>query len=215
MPKALFLSCTLKKSPEPSNTEALMRESMGIFEQAGFETELVRFVDHPVAFSVQADEGAGSVWGRDDAWPQIFEKVMAADAVVIGSPIWLGNPSSVCIQLIERLYAHSSETNEKDQYVYYNKVGGCIVTGNEDGGKFVSSRVLYGLQHIGFTVPPGADSYWVGEAGPGPSYMEAGRGNDFTKKTLRIMTWNMIHFARALAERPIPAEGNTVASGTH
>src|SRR3712207_6629299 len=153
MLKALFLSCTLKKSPEPSHTEALMRESMGVFEQAGFETELVRFVDHPIAFSVQVDEGPGTVWGRDDAWPQIFEKVMGANAVVIGSPIWLGQPSSVCIQLLERLYAHSSDTNEKDQFIFYNKVGGCIVTGNEDGGKFVSSRVLYGLQHIGFTIP--------------------------------------------------------------
>src|SRR3712207_1212484 len=188
MLKALFLSCTLKKSPEPSHTEALMRESMGVFEQAGFETEMVRFVDLPIAFGVDKDMGG------DDAWPGVFEKVMAANAMGIGSPIWLGNPSSVCIQLLERLYAHSSDTNEKGQYVYYNKVGGCVVTGNEDGGKFVSSRVLYSLQHIGFTVPPGADSYWVGEAGPGPSYMEAGGENDFTKQKPRVMTWDPIHF---------------------
>jgi multimeric flavodoxin WrbA len=206
MLKALFLGCSLKKSPEASHTEALMRESMGIFEQAGFETELVRVVDRSLAFGVEKDMGEG------DGWPPLFEKVMAANAVVIGSPIWLGNPSSVCIQLLERLYAHSSDTNEKGQYIYYNKVGGAVVTGNEDGGKFVSSRILYSLQHIGFTVPPGADSYWVGEAGPGPSYMEAGRANDFTKTTLRLMTWNLIHFARMLAERPIPAEGNTVPS---
>jgi multimeric flavodoxin WrbA len=210
MLKALFLNGSLKKSPEPSHTEALMRESMGIFEGAGFETEMVRFVDYPVAFGVDKDMGPGSVWGEADAWPHIFGKVMAANAVVIGSPIWIGNPSSACIQLLERLYAHSSDTNEKGQYIYYNKVGGCVVTGNEDGGKFVSSRILYSLQHIGFTVPPGADSYWVGEAGPGPSYMEAGRANDFTKTTLRLMSWNLIHFARMLAERPIPAEGNTV-----
>lgn len=203
MPKALFLNCTLKKAPEPSHTEALMRESMAIFEGAGFATEMVRMVDHPVAFGVQADMGGG------DAWPGIYEKVRAAHAVVIGSPIWLGNPSSVCIQLLERLYAHSSDTNERGQYVYYDQVGGCVVTGNDDGGKFVSSRILYSLQHIGFTVPPGADCYWVGEAGPGPSYMEAGRTSEFTNKTLRIMSWNLIHFARMLAERPIPAEGNT------
>ena len=210
MLKALFLSCTLKKSPEPSNTEALMRESMGIFEGAGFETEMIRVVDYPVGFGVEKDLGEGAVWGQADAWPRLFAKVMAAHAVVVGSPIWIGNPSSACIQLLERLYAHSSDTNEKGQYIYYNKVGGCVVTGNEDGGKFVSSRILYSLQHIGFTVPPGADSYWVGEAGPGPSYMEAGRTNDFTNTTLRIMSWNLIHFARMLAERPIPAEGNTV-----
>jgi multimeric flavodoxin WrbA len=146
--------------------------------------------------------------GEGDAWPAIFDKVMAAQALVIGSPIWLGNPSSACIQLLERLYAHSSDTNAAGQYVYYNKVGGCVVTGNDDGGKFVASRVLYSLQHIGFTLPPAVDSYWVGEAGPGPSFIEAG-GNAFTAKTLRIMTWNLIHFARALAERPIPAQGNT------
>lgn len=202
--KALFLNCTLKKSPEPSNTEALMRDSATIFQAQGFETEMIRFVDHPIAFGVQEDMGAG------DAWPSIFDKVMAAQAVVIGSPIWLGNPSSVCIQLLERLYAHSSDPNAVGQYVYYNKVGGSVVTGNDDGGKFVASRVLFSLQHIGFTIPPGADCYWTGEAGPGPSYIEAGGANDFTRKTLRIMTWNLIHFARALAERPIPAQGNTI-----
>ena len=200
--KALFVNCTLKKSPEPSNTEALMRQSMAIFESEGFETEMVRFVDHPIAYGVEKDMGEG------DAWPALFDKVMAAQALVIGSPIWLGNPSSACIQLLERLYAHSSDTNAAGQYIYYNKVGGCVVTGNDDGGKFVGSRVLYSLQHIGFTLPPAVDSYWVGEAGPGPSYIEAG-GNEFTAKTLRIMTWNLIHFARALAERPIPAQGNT------
>ena len=210
MLKALFLNGTLKKSPAPSNTEALMRESMGIFDGAGFETEMIRLVDYPVGFGVEKDLGKGAVWGEADAWPRLFDKVMEAHVVVVGSPIWIGNPSSACIQLLERLYAHSSDTNEKGQYIYYNKVGGCVVTGNEDGGKFVASRVLFSLQHIGFTVPPGADSYWVGEAGPGPSYMEAGRTNDFTKTTLRIMTWNLIHFARMLAERPIPAEGNTV-----
>lgn len=202
MLKALFLNCTLKRSPEPSHTEALMRESMAIFDGAGFATEVVRMADHPIAFGVQPDMGEG------DGWPAIAAKVKAAHAVVIGSPIWLGNPSSVCIQLLERLYAHSSETNAAGQYVFYNQVGGCVVTGNDDGGKFVSSRILYSLQHIGFTVPPGADCYWVGEAGPGPSYMEAGRGSAFTQKTLRIMSWNLIHFARMLAERPIPAEGN-------
>src|SRR4028119_581884 len=99
MLKALFLNGTLKKSPEPSHTEALMRESMGIFEGAGFETEMVRFVDYPVAFGVDKDLGPGAVWGEADAWPHIFEKVMAAHAVIVGSPIWIGNPSSACIQL--------------------------------------------------------------------------------------------------------------------
>lgn len=200
--KALYLNCTLKRSPDESNTCALIAKSQEILEAEGVETEAIRILDHyvPHGMAARVDD--------KDEWPMIFDKVMAAQIVVIAAPIWLGEKSSVAMNVIERLYASSGETNENGQYIYYNKVGGAMATGNEDGGKATTSSILYALQHIGFTIPPQADAYWVGEAGPGPSYIEAGQENAFTRRNTRIMSWNLIHFARRIAENPIPAEGN-------
>lgn len=205
MIKAVFLNCTLKKGPEPSNTRALIDEVIYIFNQQNVSSEVVRLADFNIAYGVTADEGEG------DEWPSVFQKVKEADIVVIGTPLWLGEKSSIATQVIERLYGASSQTNEKGQYIYYNKVGGVVVTGNEDGAKHASASILYGLSHIGFTIPPNVDTYWVGEAGPGPSYMDAeGNKNEFTKQHAQIMAYNLVHFARMLKEHPIPAEGNVI-----
>jgi multimeric flavodoxin WrbA len=144
-------------------------------------------------------------------WPDIFQKVLAADILVVGTPIWLGEKSSVCTHLIERLYGNSSLLNDNGQYAYYGRVGGCIVTGNEDGIKHCSMSVLYGLQHLGYTIPPQADAGWIGEAGPGPSYGDDGIGldNDFTNRNTTFMTWNLLHLARMLKDQGgVPAYGN-------
>jgi multimeric flavodoxin WrbA len=205
MIKAVFLNCTLKKGPEPSNTRALIDEVIYIFNQQNVSSEVVRLADFNIVYGVTADEGEG------DEWPSVFQKVKEADIVVIGTPLWLGEKSSIATQVIERLYGASSQTNEKGQYIYYNKVGGVVVTGNEDGAKHASASILYGLSHIGFTIPPNVDTYWVGEAGPGPSYMDAeGNKNEFTKQHAQIMAYNLVHFARMLKEHPIPAEGNVI-----
>lgn len=122
-----------------------------------------------------------------------------------------GEQSSIATVAIERLYGGSGLTNEKGQYLYYNKVGGVIVTGNEDGAKQVSRSIIYALSHIGFTIPPNVDTYWVGEAGPGPSFIEAkGNQNEFTKQHAKIMAYNLYHFANLLKEHPIPVEGNVI-----
>ena len=137
--------------------------------------------------------------------------MLAADILVIGSPIWLGEKSSVCTHLIERLYGNSSLLNESGQYAYYGRVGGCLITGNEDGIKHCSMSVLYALQHLGFTIPPQADAGWIGEAGPGPSYGDDGIGldNDFTNRNTTFMTWNLLHTAGMLKDRGgVPAYGN-------
>lgn len=209
MIRALLLNASLKSCEEVSNTESLMNEAVSIFNENGIQTEMVRLADYRIAYGVTADEGGG------DQWPEIFEKVKAADILIIGTPLWLGEKSSLATQAIERLYGASGMTNEKGQYIFYNKVAGVVVTGNEDGAKHASASILYGLSHIGFTVPPNVDTYWVGEAGPGPSYMEAkGRQNEFTMQHNRIMTYNLIHFAKLLKEHPIPAEGNVVKSSS-
>jgi multimeric flavodoxin WrbA len=134
---------------------------------------------------------------------------------VIGTPIWLGEESSLCRIIIERLYAHSAQRNDKGQYIFYGKTGGCIVTGNEDGVKHVSMSVLYAMQHVGYTIPPQADCGWIGEIGPGPSYGDDGAGFDseFTNRNTTFMTWNLIHSARMLKDAGgIPAHGNQVTA---
>ncbi|PBC75685.1 hypothetical protein BX265_0359 [Streptomyces sp. TLI_235] len=114
-------------------------------------------------------------------------------------PIWLGDNSSVTKKVIERLYACSSVLNAAGQSAYYGRVGGCLITGNEDGAKHCAMNVIYSLQHLGYTIPPQADAGWVGPAGPGPSYLDEGSGgpeNDFTNRNTTFMTWNLLHLAR-------------------
>lgn len=208
--KAIFLNCTLKKSPEMSHTEGLINISKGIMEKNGISTELIRPVDYDIAFGVYGNMTEHG-WEKDD-WPMIYEKVKKADIVVIGTSIWLGEKTSVCTQTIERLYANSHILNEAGQYADYGKVGGCLVTGNEDGAKHCAMNVLYSLQHLGYVIPPQADAAWLGEAGPGPSYLDEGSGgpeNDFTNRNTTFMTWNLMHMARMIKDAGgIPAHGN-------
>jgi multimeric flavodoxin WrbA len=149
---------------------------------------------------------------KSDEWPEIYKKVMAADILIIAGPIWLGDNSSETKKIIERLYAESSELNKDGQYAFYGKVGGCLITGNEDGIKHCAMNILYSLQHVGYTIPPQADAGWIGEAGPGPSYLDKGSGgpeNDFTNRNTTFMTWNLMHLAQMLKkEGGIPAYGN-------
>lgn len=207
--KALFVNCTLKPSPRTSYTEELIKVSKNIMDKQGVTTELIRAVDHDIAPGVQPDMREHGF--KTDVWPEIQDKVMDSDILVLGGPIWLGDNSSVMKQVIERLYGNSSEVNDKGQYAYYGRAGGCLITGNEDGVKHCAMNVLYSLQHIGYTIPPQADSGWVGEAGPGPSYGQEGAGldNDFTNRNTTFMTWNLLHLARILKESGgIPAYGN-------
>lgn len=148
---------------------------------------------------------------RDD-WPEVQAKVMSADILVIGTPIWLGDKSSICTRVVERLYGYSGRLNDKGQYAYYGRVGGCVITGNEDGAKHCAMNLLYSLQHLGYAIPPQADAGWVGEAGPGPSYADetsGGRQNDFTQRNTTFAAWNLMHMARMLKDAGgLPAYGN-------
>jgi multimeric flavodoxin WrbA len=208
--RALYVNCTLKPSPGVSNTQGLMDISIAIMQANGVAVEQVRAVDHDFAAGVYPDMTEyGAVV---DEWPSVFGRVEAADILVIGTPIWLGEKSSVCTRVIERLYGNSSLLNEQGQYAYYGKVGGCLVTGNEDGVKHCAMNILYSLQHLGYVIPPQADAGWIGEAGPGPSYLDEGSGgpdNDFTNRNTTFMTWNLLHAARMLKDAGgFPAHGN-------
>ena len=172
--KALVINCTLKRSPELSHTQGLADLAIAIFEANGVRVDVVRAIDHDIATGIYPDMTEHG-WARDE-WPAIFEQVIAADILILAMPIWLGEKSSVCTRVIERLYGNSHLLNDAGQYAYYGRVGGCIVTGNEDGAKHCSMNVLYSLQHLGYVIPPQADTAWLGEAGPGPSYLDPGSG---------------------------------------
>jgi multimeric flavodoxin WrbA len=207
---AFFINSTLKKSPEMSHTQGLMDISMEIMRRQGVSVDGIRAVDHDIPSGVWPDMTQHG-WNSDE-WPAIFEKVMAAEILVIGTPIWLGEKSSVCTRIIERLYGNSHILNEHGQYAYYGRVAGCLITGNEDGIKHCSMNILYSLQHLGYVIPPQADAGWIGEAGPGPSYLDPGSGgpeNDFTNRNTTFMTWNLLHLARMVKDAGgIPVHGN-------
>lgn len=208
--RAMFVNCTLKRSPEVSHTDGLIQVSRGIMEKHGVEVDVVRAIDHPIATGVWPDMTEHGA--ERDAWPQLYAKVQAADILVLAGPIWLGDNSSVMRQVIERLYACSHLLNDAGQYAYYGRVGGCLITGNEDGVKHCAMNILYSLQHLGYTIPPQADAGWIGEAGPGPSYLDAGSGgpdNDFTNRNTTFATWNLMHLAAMIKNAGgIPAYGN-------
>jgi multimeric flavodoxin WrbA len=201
--KAVFLNCTLKRSPDVSNTEALARKVVEWFDSMDVESEIIRIVDYRVPTGVSSDEGDG------DEWPRILESIKEADILVIATPIWFGHRSSVAQLVIERLDGTYNERNEVGQYPLYNKVGGVVVTGNEDGAHAAAESTLFNLSHLGCTIPPNSDTYWVGDAGPGPSYLEAGGNHAYTQRTTRGMAHNLVHVARMLKASPIPPEGNT------
>ncbi|MCI0426160.1 MAG: flavodoxin family protein, partial [Actinobacteria bacterium] len=207
---ALFVNCTLKKNPKMSHTQGLIDISAEIMRRQGVGIKTIRATDYVLPPGVWPDMTEHG-WDKDD-WPEIFEMVLAADVLVLGTPIWLGEKSSICTRIIERLYGNSSLLNENGQYAYYGRVGGCLVTGNEDGIKHCSMNILYSLQHLGYVIPPQADAGWIGEAGPGPSYLDPGSGgpeNDFTNRNTTFMTWNLLHLARMLKDAGgMPAHGN-------
>jgi multimeric flavodoxin WrbA len=208
--RAVFINCTLKQSPELSHTAGLMAVSTAIMRKHGVQVDEIRAVDHEIAAGVYPDMTEKG-WAVDE-WPALAQRVLAADILVIGTPIWLGDKSSICTKIIERLYALSGKLNDAGQYLYYGKVGGVVVTGNEDGVKHVAMNVLYSLQHLGYSIPPQADAGWIGEAGPGPSYLDEGSGgpqNDFTQRNTTFMTWNLMHLGALLKRRGgFPAHGN-------
>ncbi len=211
---AAFVNTSLERRPAQSHTAKLMKISEDILRQAGASVSHIHFAEHDVAPGIKPDM-TDQGWNTDE-WPQLWKKIKQADILVVGTPIWLGRESSLCTRLIERLYAMSGELNDKGQSLFYGKVGGAMITGNEDGIKHCAASILFALQHLGYCIPPQADCGWIGEAGPGPSFgdpregdVAAGFDNEFTQKNTAIMTWNLIHLARMLKDKGgLPNFGN-------
>ena len=197
--KALVLNCTLKPSPAVSNTEALVAVVTDALETEGVETEQIRLVDLAIKPGVSSDEGPG------DDWPEVRERILASEILIVASPTWLGQPSSVAKRALERMDAMLSETDDEGRPVAYNRTAGVVVTGNEDGAHHVISEVCGALIDIGFTVPGQSWTYWNMGPGPGPSYLDTDQGHDWSESTGRMAVSNLVGVARALAAQPIPA----------
>ncbi len=208
---AVYVNCTLKRSPEQTHTQGLIDRSVSLMRAQGVKVTTIRFSDHDVATGIYPDMREHG-W-LSDAWlDEVWPLVDAADILVIGGPLWLGDNASITRKFIERLYAMSGMFNERGQYMFYGKTAGALITGNEDGVKHAAMSILYSLQHIGYMIPPAADAGWIGEVGPGPSYLDPGSGgpeNDFTNRNTAFMTWNLLHLARMLKDAGgIPGFGN-------
>jgi len=211
---AVVFNGTTKRSPEMSHTDGLLEITRGIFAHLGAQLSEIRTADHDIPAGLWPDMREH---GYDsDEFPALYEAhVKPAHILIIAGPIWLGDQCSLTRKIIERLYAYSSAVNEMGQWAYYGKVGAALTTGNEDGGKHANAQVLYALQHIGLTIPPQSDTYWTGEAGPGPSYLDPDSGgpqNAWTTRNTVFLTWNVLHLARMLTDAGgIPAYGNSTA----
>ena len=197
--KALFINCTLKPSPETSNSEALGKVVADSLESEGVDVEWVRAVDHDIKPGVETDMGDG------DEWPAIHEKIVASEIVVMVTPTWLGKPSSVAQRVCERMDAMLAETGDDGAPIAYNRVGGVVVTGNEDGAHHVISELYSNLSDIGFTIPGQAFTYWNKGPGPGDDYLDTKHGHPYAESTGKAAASNILAVAKALEANPVPA----------
>ncbi len=196
--KALILNCTLKPSPEPSNTAALAAVLAAALSERDVAVSEVRIVDHAIPPGVETEMGEG------DEWPAIHDRVLDAEILLIATPTWLGRPSSVAQRVLERMDAMLAETDDEGRPVAHNRVAGVVVTGNEDGAHHVISEVAGALGDIGFTIPGPAWTYWNKGPGPGKDYSETEEGHEWSHETGRAAAANLHAVARALAATPIP-----------
>jgi multimeric flavodoxin WrbA len=197
--RALILNCTLKPSPAESSSELLAEEIAAALARHDVTSSIVRVVDHPVRFGVSLDEGDG------DAWPALRKQMLAAELLVLVTPIWMGQPASVCKMVLERLDAELSESDDDGRMLTYGKVAGLGVVGNEDGAHHVTAEVFQALSDVGFTIPANGVTYWVGEAMQGVDYKDKESRPEKTAQTTSALALNAVHLANLLQERNYPA----------
>lgn len=196
--RAIILNCTLKKSPETSNTEHLAAVMSECFEGHGCAAEMIRVVDENIDYGVSSQAQS-----ETDGWPRIYEKILAADILVIASPTWLGHPSSLAQKVLERLDGMISETQDDGRPIAYDKVAGVVVTGNEDGAHHVISEISGALIDIGFTIPAQSWTYWNRGPGPGKQYLDTDEGHKWSEDTAKTAAKNLMSVARALKQQPV------------
>lgn len=195
--KIVALNCTLKPEGD-SSTERMLSDLLKLFRQEGAEGEIVRVAAHDVKPGVGSDEGPG------DAWPAIRARIVDADILLVGSPVWMGQPSSVAKRVCERLDAFLGETDGANRTPAYGKVAAVAVVGNEDGAHHVSAELFQALADVGFTIPAGGPTYWVGEAMGSTDFKDLPEVPETVKAANRMLVRNTLHLARLLASEPYP-----------
>lgn len=196
--KALALNCTLKHRDEPSSTDRLLADIAGAFAPHGVGTEIVRVAPLAILPGVTSDEGPG------DEWPGLRSRILAADILVLGTPIWLGQPSSVAKRVLERMDAFLGETDDAHRLLPYGKVAAVAVVGNEDGAHHVCAELFQALNDVGFTIPAAASTYWVGEAMGKVDYRDLPDTPDKTRRATQALAANCAHLARLLRQHQYP-----------
>lgn len=195
---ALVLVGTLSPSPKPSSSELLGRQVLDALGEHGVTGTVVRLVDHDIRPGVEVDLGEG------DAWPPIRQQLLDADILVLATPIWMGQPSSVTKRVLERLDGELSETDDEGRLLTYGKVAAVAVVGNEDGAHHTSAELFQALNDVGFSLAPGAVTYWVGEAMGQVDYQDLDATPEKTASTTRTLAANTAHLARLLRARRYP-----------
>ncbi|RFZ92398.1 flavodoxin family protein [Mucilaginibacter conchicola] len=196
--KALVLNCTLKKSPEVSNTEALAQVVIDEMERLGVETNLIRVADHNIITGIKSDLGDG------DAWPAILKELLASEILIIATPTWVGTLSSEALKVLQRINGLYPARDEQGRPVTFNKVAGFVVTGEEDGARHVVSEIAGALMDVGFTIAPQSYTYWNNGPGPGDSYLKSDYRKEWSIQTGRAAAANVVAVARALQNTPMP-----------
>ena len=195
---ALVLVCTLKPSPAESSSDLLAHQVLDALREEGAEGAVLRVADHGVRFGVSTDEGHG------DGWPEIRTKMLSADVLVLATPIWMGQPSSVCKMVLERLDAELSESDDEGRILTYGKVAMIAVVGNEDGAHHVVAECLQALNDTGFSIAPNAGTYWVGRAMQTTDYKDLHPSPEETTSATRSAVANAVHLARLLQGAAFP-----------
>lgn len=197
---AIALNCTLKAGDNESSTEKLLKELLAELKKHGVIGEILRLADHDVKPGVTSDEGPG------DAWPAIRERILAAQILIVGTPIWLGQPSSVCKRALERMDAFLDEKDDQGRMVSYGRVALVAVVGNEDGAHHCSAEIFQALNDVGFTIPANGMTYWVGEAMGSTDYKDLKTPRDVVTEATAMAARNAVHLAGLLAKSAYPGE---------
>ena len=197
--KALGLNCTLTRSPKPSSSQKLLDQLLEGLKKHGVDVDSARVVDLDIKPGVSHDEGYG------DAWPALRERIMAADILVMVTPIWMGQPSSVSKRVVERMDAILGDIGDDGRYPTFGKVGIVGVVGNEDGAHHVTAELYQALADVGFTIPAGSSAYWVGEAMSDTNYIDLKKTPAKVLQTIATLTTNAAHLAKLLKASGYPA----------
>ena len=194
------LNCSLKssKAKENSSTDVLLRQVFDALAEHGAAGDFVRAADYNIKPGVKSDEGKG------DDWPDLLRRLLAADILVIGAPIWLGQPSSIAKRVMERMDAFIDEKDGRGRMPSYGKVVIAAIVGNEDGAHHSIAEILSGLIEVGFSVPAGGATYWVGEAMGSKEYKEFKKPPEVIDKWNKMLAANTAHLARLLKAEPYP-----------